>query len=467
MRRSLAGISAAVTSLVAVAFLVPLWALVAGTVKERAVSDAFRNASAIAPVLALTTDTSQVSRAMAGIPAGEGDRMTVYLPEWSQETDGDRRTVVGVPRAPAATVRVTQRDGRSRTVKVGGDLAVLQPVLLRARRTAVVEVLVPEEELSGGVERSRAVLVGVALLLVAGSVVVSDRLASRVVRSTRELGEAATLLGSGELNIRIAPEGPPELREAASAFNTMAGRMTRMVAAERELAADLSHRLRTPMAGLVLACRGLDEGPQADQLRALAANLEEEIDTIIRQARSSRRSQDAACDAVAVLRERLDFWGALAEDQGRAWRLSTPRSAVAVPTTAQDLSAVADALLGNVFLHTPEGTGFRVELAPAPDGLVRLAVEDAGPGIADPRQALTRGNSSAGSTGLGLDIARRLAERCCGEVTVGRSAALGGACIALTLRPLPAPGTAPATSGTGQGRSFGRRPGRRHGNPQA
>jgi signal transduction histidine kinase len=435
VRRSLAGISAAVTSLVAVAFLVPLWALVAGTVQERAVSDAYRNASAIAPVLALTTDTGEVNRAMAGIPAGEGNRMTVYLPGW---TPGSQDRVVGVPRAPAGTVGTTQQDGRSRTVGVGNALVVLQPVLLRAQRIAVVEVLVREQDLSRGVERSRAVLLGVALILVAGSVAVSDRLASRVVRSTRKLGEAATRLGSGELDIRIRPQGPAELQETAVAFNTMAARMTRMVAAERELAADLSHRLRTPMAGLVLACRGLGNGPQADQLRALAANLEEEIDTIIREARSARKTQDAACDAVAVLRERLDFWGALAEDQGRAWRLSVPPGPVTLPTTAQDLSAVADALLGNIFLHTPEGTGFQVVLSPLPDGVVRLAVEDAGPGIADPRQALTRGNSSAGSTGLGLDIARSLAERCNGQVTLTRSRTLGGAAVVLTLRLSPA-----------------------------
>ena len=70
---------------------------------------------------------------------------------------------------------------------------------------------------------------------------------------------------------------------------------------------------------------------------------------------------------------------------------------------------------------------------------------DAGPGIGDPDSALRRGSSGGGSTGLGLDIARRVAESTGGGLKIDRSA-LGGAQVQLWLRtgapPCPRPGRA-------------------------
>ena len=80
-----------------------------------------------------------------------------------------------------------------------------------------------------------------------------------------------------------------------------------------------------------------------------------------------------------------------------------------MPVPRSDLAAAADALIGNIFKHTPEGTGFAVTLHRGEE-MVLVFVADAGPGIADPGAALRRGSSGAGSTGLGLDIARRVAE---------------------------------------------------------
>jgi signal transduction histidine kinase len=128
----------------------------------------------------------------------------------------------------------------------------------------------------------------------------------------------------------------------------------------------------------------------------------------------------------------MDFWSALADDQLRAWHLVGADQPVPVPVARQDLIAAADALLGNVFLHTGEGTEFAVTLH-AGDGVVAIFFADAGPGITDPGAALQRGRSGRGSTGLGLDIARRVAESTGGELRIDRSA-LGGAQVQMWLR---------------------------------
>jgi signal transduction histidine kinase len=101
-------------------------------------------------------------------------------------------------------------------------------------------------------------------------------------------------------------------------------------------------------------------------------------------------------------------------------------------------------------LHRPvELAEFAVTLHSG-DGVTLILFADAGPGIADPDAALRRGSSGAGSTGLGLDIARRVAESTGGGVKVDRSA-LGGAQVQLWLR------TGPAAPGRHSGRAGRRR----------
>src|SRR5690606_34259081 len=69
-----------------------------------------------------------------------------------------------------------------------------------------------------------------------------------------------------------------------------------------------------------------------------------------------------SCDAAQVLRDRIAFWSALAEDEGRNCELIGADRPAPVPLPAAELEAAVDALLGNIFRHTPEGTDFAVTL---------------------------------------------------------------------------------------------------------
>jgi signal transduction histidine kinase len=161
--------------------------------------------------------------------------------------------------------------------------------------------------------------------------------------------------------------------------------------------------------------------------------LEATIDEIIRAARShTPRRPESPVDLVAATRSRLAFWSVLADNEGRAMTVALDVEPCPIALPEADLDAAIDALVGNVFAHTPEGTSFRVAVRAASDNAPpALIVEDDGPGLVDV-DLVERGASGAGSTGLGLDIARRTAESTGGRLAIGRAQS-GGARVELVL----------------------------------
>ncbi|WP_328792273.1 MULTISPECIES: HAMP domain-containing sensor histidine kinase [unclassified Streptomyces] len=421
MRRSLAGVALAVTSMVALSFLIPLGALVMSLVKEQSVTAAEQRAAALAPVLTLTTDPSALRESAAGLDAAE--HLVIHLPDAQS---------LGDSQAPVKLLERAQQGRESISQKTPGGWICLQPVVLPGDRVAVIENFVPDEELTRGVKASWAVMLLLAVGLVGGSVLVADRLGAKVVRSSKKLAQASHTLGQGNLDTRVEPMGPKELRDAGVAFNAMAHRMTELLAIERELVADLSHRLRTPLTALHLASERMAGTPESARVEAAVHALESELQAIIATARTplavgpmghgmrsaetntGRQTTGAGpspecprSEAAEVVRRRTAFWSVLAEQQDRPCSLDLTQEPTAVSLSDDDIAAVVDALIGNVFSHTPAGTAFGVRVARTAQA-VELVVEDSGPGIPEPDRALSRG-SSTGSSGLGLDIARRAA----------------------------------------------------------
>jgi signal transduction histidine kinase len=155
--------------------------------------------------------------------------------------------------------------------------------------------------------------------------------------------------------------------------------------------------------------------------------VERTVSEIIREARRpGTGSTPVMCDAARVVAERAAFWRPLAEDQDRWMMVDVAPAPVPVLVAADDLATCTDILLGNVFAHTPEGAGFAVRLSRRAAGGALLVVADDGPGFREADPPL-RGQSHGGSTGLGLDIARRVAEASGGMLTIGQSASGGGA----------------------------------------
>ncbi|TKK78834.1 HAMP domain-containing histidine kinase, partial [Herbidospora galbida] len=215
---------------------------------------------------------------------------------------------------------------------------------------------------------------------------------------------------------RVTPDGPPEIRDVGAALNQLAGRIDGLLRRERESVADLSHRLRTPVTALRLEVDAMRDREDAARVGTAVASVERMVTQVITEARRSGAERGPGCDAAEVVAERVAFWSALADDQNRPRSVRLSPGPLPVPVRAEDLAALVDLLLENVFAHTPEGTAFAVELTGRPGG-ARLTVGDEGPGFPDPG-LVERGASGAGSTGLGLDIARRTAEESGGSLSV-------------------------------------------------
>ncbi|MEQ7006250.1 ATP-binding protein [Actinopolymorpha sp. B17G11] len=429
MRRRLALLVGATTSLVLAAFLIPLGLLLQQVAADRAVGEATREAESVVPLVA-TLDRSTLASTLELRSADDVSRVpvTVFLP------DG---TVLGddVRRSPAVDLA---QQGRSITAVAPGGREVLIAALGLPDGTAVVRSYVSDAQMRVGVTRAWLILglLGAGLLVL--GLVVADRLARSTVRSLHDLDAVARRLGDGDLDARARPASVPELSEVGTTLNALAGRIRELLTRERESVADLSHRIRTPLTVLRIEAEALTTD-EAARLTSAVDALERAVDQAIIEARRGVTDRGVAsggpmCDAVSVVYDRIGFWQVLAEEESREVATDVPTTLLPVGLSAGDLAALVDALLGNVFAHTPEGTAFAVRLCGTPAGGVVLTVSDAGPGIPPGAVVLDRGASGGGSTGLGLDIVRRTAEASGGHIVLGVSP-LGGLEVTVELGP--------------------------------
>jgi signal transduction histidine kinase len=429
---------AATSCLTLIAFLVPLALLLRSVAADRATTRATAAMQGIVPVVG-TADTESVRVTVQQLTADTGRAVTVYLPDGS---------VLGTPAPRTAAVELATR-GRSLTADLNGGREVVIAVQGRPGGTAVIRGVVPRGELTAGVTRAWLVLAALGLALVALGLLVADRLARNLVRPITQLSAVSRRLARAELTARAEPAGPPELREVASALNHLADRIRVLLREEREQVADLSHRLRTPLTGLRLAAESVRDPDDAARVTAGVDAVERAVTGLIQQARWRSTPAGARSDAAAVVRDRVAFWSVLAEDTARAVTLDLAEGPLPVGVSADELAAAVDALLGNVFAHTPDGTAFAVRLR-AEIGGATLSISDDGPGM--PPELISRGASAAGSTGLGLDIARRAAQASGGRLEMS-SRDGGGLVVTLRLGPAAGrPGPATGRPGPAAGR---------------
>jgi signal transduction histidine kinase len=414
MRRRILLLVVGMTTLVVLAFAIPLVFLLRNAVAQRADDLTVSEAREISLQLARTAHTPSQLRKLERSYAPRTVTITAMPPGQDPDSDGHRGP--GRPGTPLQDVP----GGREATAFAPGENA-----------TGLQVRVFESDDVRYAGAHGWYLLLGLASLgLVVIGVAAGELLTRRITRPLLDTAQTAQQLSVGDTAARAPTDGPREVADVGRALNRLADRIDELIAEERETVADLSHRLRTPLTTLRLDAEALRDPDEAERVGTHVSELERRLTAVIHAARRPQREgRMPSSDAAAVVRERVEFWSALTDEQGRGSDVSLADGPLLVRAAAEDLGAAVDALLENVVAHTPDGTNFAVRLVRTDAGAL-LEVADDGPGIPD--AAELRGRSDRGSSGLGLDIARRCAEASGGTMTIGRSPS-GGALVTLAL----------------------------------
>jgi two-component system OmpR family sensor kinase len=284
--------------------------------------------------------------------------------------------------------------------------------------------------------RATVALAALLLLIALASVPLARSIAAPISKLTR----AARRLGEGDLSTRANVCAFGEVGELATAFDEMAERVEAQVRAEKELLANVSHEVRTPLARIRVALELAAEGDLEKARRYLGeigADLDE-LDRLVEDVLSAARLDLAARGgngrAARLRREPVDLAGVVA-DAARRFAERWPERALeedvagglpAVSGDAALLRRLLDNLLDNAAKYSEAPAPVRLA-ARAVDGAALLEVRDQGMGIAAEdlprlftpffRTDRSRARQSGGF-GLGLALARRIARAHGGDVEV-------------------------------------------------
>lgn len=345
------------------------------------------------------------------------------------------------PVALTASDRQIARSGRGRTLSDRTvDGTPLRVLTLGTGMRGAVMVARPLSEVDKEMSRVLLILaivgvVGIAIAALLGALVARAALAP-IVRFTRR---TETLAGELDTSQRLPEQGRDELARLAASFNATLDALEHSVQAQRNLVADASHELRTPIASLRANIQVLAEAdrlPPADQ-EALRADIVGELDELTRlvgDVVELARGRDGEGPRAEV---RLDELVRVAVE--RAHRRTNVRFAQALEPTliladAPRVERAISNLLENAAKWSPPGAEVQITLKNAV-----LSIRDHGPGFKE--QDLQRvferfyraddARSMPGS-GLGLAIVRQTAEAHGGWVRAANAAG-GGAALTVSF----------------------------------
>ncbi|TKK86433.1 DUF4173 domain-containing protein [Herbidospora galbida] len=297
----------------------------------------------------------------------------------------------------------------------------------------VTAFVVNEVGINGGVPRDLRIAFAVFLALLMMQV-----LARGMTKPLREMAAAAQTIAKGSYGLRVTATSRDEVGELARAFNAMAADLAEVDRQRRELVANVSHELRTPITGVQAVLENVVDGvsPPEPEILGTALAQTQRLGRLVAQLLDLSRLDSGARPIVAEEFDLADLGGqavreaSLGRDDVKVVAAIDPGRHLTTADPAL-LAQVLANLLDNAVRHSPPGGTVTLTSRASADGTLEIEVADEGPGIppADRQRVFERFSrldagraADAGGAGLGLAIAKEIAELHGGTVAVADGA---------------------------------------------
>ena len=406
MRRRLVAAIAGVAAVAVLLLAVPL-----GIVLSRHYRDE--------ELLRLQRDTVAATREI-DVPTNAADR--VELPRSADRLvvyDRAGRRLAGAgPTVAPPEVRIALQRANVTESSGGGLLSVAVPLLAHEHVTGAVLAQRSDSSADGDARSAWLVLGTVALGIIVAAALAAALVGRRLAQPLERLSKAAAQLGDGDFSVRSQRSGISELDSVAAALDATAARLDDLIRRERSFSADASHQLRTPLQALRLELEAVELrgdapaeiGTAIEQVDRLAATIE----TLLAVARDAEPGQ-ATVDLSELLDEAESRWRGALATSGRPLRVRLETHDADARASGPVISEVVDVLLDNAARH---GSGTVTITLRRRDAWLAVDVSDEGAGFADTATPFDRRASDGSGHGIGLALARSLADAEGGRLSI-------------------------------------------------
>jgi signal transduction histidine kinase len=279
--------------------------------------------------------------------------------------------------------------------------------------------------------------IGILLLALLG-LGLAARSLHRAAQPVNDLLEGVSRVADGDYSQRVAEQGSAEMRDLVHAFNEMASRLEVNEQQRKDLLADVTHELRTPITVIQGNLEGMLDGIYPADPTHLEALLEETrvLSRVIEDLRTLSLAEGGALklqleltDVSELLEETAEAFRARAEAGGVQICVEAPASGLLAEADPTRVREVMGNLISNALRYTPPGGEIRLSAQQGVEGKIHVAVHDSGRGIPAEEmphifERFYKGSDSHG-TGLGLAIAKSLITAHHGEIQAVSQAGAG------------------------------------------
>lgn len=308
----------------------------------------------------------------------------------------------------------------------GDSLVVAVPVASTEQVIGVVRASSPISGVWNRIILAWLAVAGGALVAMLVGIAVATWQARRLSAPLEALAKTADAVAAGDLSARAVRSGIAEVDALAHAQNTMVERLSGVLNHARHFAADSAHQLRTPLAGLRLTLEAAQAEPALDARTALdeallrTTDLQRTVQDVLELSRLQAEGPRGSIEKLFADAEQR--WHGLLAERGRRIALSVDESAAGRSVPLANCRQIIDVLVDNARVH---GRGTVEVVAHDVLDATAIDVKDEGTIAADAAEICPRSGQATSDptqgTGIGLTLAKDLAESCDGRLVLAAS----------------------------------------------